>query len=212
MTVTGTRRGRLLVLSAPSGAGKTTLVRELLRREPRLRFSVSYTTRPRRPNEKDGVDYHFVGESEFQDLVERGAFLEFARVFDHWYGTGRKEVEDLLRRGFSVVLEIDWQGAQQVRKRAPEALGVFILPPSLGELARRLRGRGSDSEAVVERRLRDAVGDIEHWREFDYTVFNDDVCAAAAALADIIAGRGAAYRSESPSVRARAEAVLGPAS
>ncbi|MBN1238017.1 MAG: guanylate kinase [Gammaproteobacteria bacterium] len=202
------RRGRLVVIAAPSGAGKTTLVRALLEREPGLEFSVSYTTRPPRSSERDGVDYFFVPEQRFVEMVRRGGFLEHARVFDHWYGTGREHVESLLEAGRSVLLEIDWQGARQVRERAPEALTVFVLPPSLAELEKRLRGRATDTPAVIERRLADAVDDMSHWNEFGYVVVNDDVERAADELAAIVRGHGAAHRTDTPQARARVERVF----
>jgi guanylate kinase len=210
MTAQTPPRGRLVVLSAPSGAGKTTLVRALLARQPRLRFSVSFTTRPKRANEIDGKDYFFVDERTFKAMIERGEFLEFAKVFDYWYGTSKPHVEGLLHAGLSVLLEIDWQGARQVRRAAPEAVTIFVLPPSLAELERRLRGRGTDPAAVVERRLRDALGDMQHWREFDYTLFNDDVERAVTELSAIVAGAGPEWRSAAPAVAARAEAIVSP--
>ena len=178
--------GKLWVVAAPSGAGKTSLVRALLDRDQALRFSISYTTRARRSSEVDGRDYFFVSEQRFLEMARAGEFLEHARVFDHWYGTGREHVAGLLAAGFSVVLEIDWQGARQVRERAPESQSVFILPPSVAELERRLRGRQTDSEAVIARRLRDAQSDMTHWHEFDHVVINDDF---AAALDRLAAGR-----------------------
>jgi guanylate kinase len=211
MAAPNTGRGRLVVVAAPSGAGKTTLVHALLARRPDLRFSVSYTTRPRRESEIDGRDYFFVDERRFKEMVEQDEFLEHARVFDHCYGTGRRHVESLLAAGDSVLLEIDWQGAQQVRRRSRDALTVFILPPSVPELERRLRGRGTDTEDVVERRLRDALGDMSHWHEFEYVLVNDDLERAADELAEIVAGRGAGRRSGSPRVRADVERILGPA-
>lgn len=204
-------RGRLIVVAAPSGAGKTTLVHRLLERTPDIEFSISYTTRPRRDSEVDGRDYFFIDEDEFGEMVRRDEFLEHANVFDHWYGTGRDYVERRLRNGRSVLLEIDWQGARQVRARAPEALTVFVLPPSLAELERRLRGRASDSEDTIRRRLRDARDDISHWHEFGYVVINDDAEAASAALAAILAGGGDAHRTDSPAVRRAVERTLGPA-
>src|SRR5690606_33741629 len=163
-------RGRLIVLAAPSGAGKTTLVRALLERAPDLRSSGSYTTRPPRPSETHGVDYYFVSREEFDAMVRADAFLEYAQVFDHWYGTSREHVEDLLRSGASVLLEIDWQGARQVRARAPDALTVFILPPCVAALETRLKGRASDPPDVIARRLRDSLADMGHWHEFDPVV------------------------------------------
>ncbi len=202
-------RGRLLVLAAPSGAGKTSLVHALLERIPILRFSISCTTRPRRSSEIDGVDYFFVSDEEFQRMARQGEFLEYAQVFDHWYGTGRRHVEQLLDNGHSVVLELDWQGARKLRESAPEALNVFILPPSLEELARRLRGRGTDSKATIERRLEDALSDMHHWSEFDYALINDDLAQASDDLAAIAAGQGDFHLTSAAPLRARIEAILG---
>ena len=204
-----TRSRGLWVIAAPSGAGKTSLVRALLEREPALKFSISYTTRPRRTSEVDGRDYFFVSEPEFLEMVRGDAFLEHARVFDHWYGTGREHVAGLLASGFSVVLEIDWQGARQVRERAPQSQSVFILPPSVGELERRLRGRQTDSEAVIQRRLKDALGDMTHWTEFDHVIVNDDFGATLQRLAAVIHGEDRTARTELPEVRAVAEAIVG---
>ena len=205
-------RGRLFVISAPSGAGKTTLVRALLERDRTLRFSISYTTRPKRVSETDGVDYFFVSVPMFQEMIRAEAFLEYAQVFDHWYGTGKAHVEALLASGSSVLLEIDWQGARQVRARAPESTSIFILPPSAAELERRLRGRATDSEAVIRRRLADALDDMTHWQEFDHVVVNQDFEAALSSLAAVIAGRSDANRSDAPAVKAAAAAVLRSAS
>jgi len=191
-------QNRLFVISAPSGAGKTSLVRALMEREPDLRFSVSYTTRARRPGEHDGQHYFFVSTAAFQRMVEAGEFLEHARVFDNHYGTARGQVEALLTGGHGVVLEIDWQGARQVRAAMPESVGIFILPPSRGELERRLRGRATDSEDVIRRRLADAATDMAHWSEFQYVVVNDDFSTALRELADIVRGRGDASRADRP--------------
>jgi guanylate kinase len=189
-------RGRLFVIAAPSGAGKTSLVRALMLREPALRFSVSYTTRARRPNELHGRDYFFVTQDEFAAMAARGEFLEHARVFDNSYGTARAQVQDSLAAGQDLILEIDWQGAQQVRAALPECVSIFILPPSRAELERRLRGRGSDAEEVIQRRLRDAASDMAHWAEFPYVVVNDDFERALAELQAIVRGRGEASRRE----------------
>jgi len=186
----GGRRGRLFVVAAPSGAGKTSLVRELMQREPSLRFSISYTTRPQRPKEVHGRDYFFVNRAEFDRMVTAGEFLEHATVFDNSYGTSRRQVEESLAAGQDLILEIDWQGARQVRQTLPECASIFILPPSRAELERRLRGRATDSEEVIQRRLRDAAGDMGHWHEFDYVVVNDDFDRAAGELQAIVRGQG----------------------
>ena len=177
-------RGRLFVIAAPSGAGKTSLVRALMEREPSLGFSVSYTTRARRPTETHGRDYFFVTGEEFESMAARGEFLEHARVFDNRYGTARGQVESALAAGRNLILEIDWQGARQVRRAMPECVSIFILPPSRAELERRLRGRGTDAEEVIQRRLHDAASDMTHWNEFDYVVVND---AFPTALDDLLA-------------------------
>jgi guanylate kinase len=184
------RRGRLFVIAAPSGAGKTSLVRALVEREPNLRFSISYTTRQQRPTETDGKDYFFVAKDEFEAMAGRGEFLEHARVFDNHYGTARAQVEAALAAGQDLILEIDWQGAQQIRRALPECRSIFILPPSRAELERRLRGRGTDAEEVIQRRLRDAATDMAHWQEFDYVVINDDFEQALRDLHAIVHGRG----------------------
>jgi guanylate kinase len=166
-------RGGLYVIAAPSGAGKTSLVKALMACEPRLRFSVSYTTRAPRPNEVEGVDYHFVSPERFLEMVARDEFLEHARVFDNHYGTALATVETALDRGEQLLLEIDWQGAEQVRRRLPESASIFILPPSRRSLEERLRQRSTDTDIVIERRLRDSVLDLAHWSDFDYVVIND---------------------------------------
>lgn len=189
------------MIAAPSGAGKTSLVKALLERTPELHVSVSNTTRQRRPTEEHGREYYFVSVPEFQELVERGEFLEHAQVFDNYYGTGRRPVEAQLAQGHNVVLEIDWQGARQVRKAMPECSTIFILPPSRRALEERLRKRATDSDAVIERRLRDAVGDMSHSREFDYVVVNDDFEQAVGDLMRIVAGRGEALRAGRPQLQ-----------
>ena len=189
-------RGRLFVIAAPSGAGKTSLVRALMEREPGLRFSISYTTRKQRPNEVHGRDYFFVTREEFDRMIAAGEFLEHATVFDNSYGTARRQVEESLAAGQDLILEIDWQGAQQIRRALPECHSIFILPPSRAELERRLRGRGTDSEEVIQRRLRDAAGDMGHWREFDFVVVNDDFDRALGELQAIVHGQGATSRRD----------------
>ena len=191
-------RGRLFVIAAPSGAGKTSLVRALMEREPGLRFSVSFTTRRQRPNEVHGRDYSFVSREEFDRMVAAGEFLEHATVFDNSYGTARRQVDDSLAAGQDLILEIDWQGARQIRRALPECRSIFILPPSRPELERRLRGRGTDAEEVIQRRLRDAAGDMGHWREFEFVVVNDDFERALGELQAIVQGRGDASRSDRP--------------
>ena len=179
------------MLSAPSGAGKSSLARALADADPRVTLSVSHTTRPPRPGEVDGVHYHFVGRREFEALVDAGEFLEHARVFDRYYGTSRGALRAGLARGRDVVLDIDWQGARQVREAFPEALSVFILPPSIETLRSRLVGRGQDSAEAIERRMRDARADIGHYREFDHVLVNDDFDRTLASLRAILRGRQA---------------------
>jgi len=183
-------RGRLFVIAAPSGAGKTSLVKSLLERRPELHVSISHTTRTRRPTEEPGREYYFVTVPEFQGLIANGEFLEYAQVFDNYYGTGRRPVEEQLEQGRNVILEIDWQGARLVRKAMPACSTVFILPPSRQALEERLRNRKTDSDDVIARRLRDAVGDMSHWSEFDYVVVNDDFERAVADLEHIVDGQG----------------------
>jgi guanylate kinase len=201
-------RGSLYVVAAPSGAGKTSLVKALMERQPHIRFSVSYTTRKPRPNEVDGRDYHFVTQERFAEMVERGEFLEHARVFDNCYGTGLETVHAALRQGELLLLEIDWEGARQVRARLPEARSIFILPPSRRALEERLRARSSDSEAVIERRLRDAKQDLAHWTEFDYVVINDRFEQAVADLLAIVQDRGGALAASRPEVARFAAELL----
>lgn len=198
---TGHPAGHLYVIAAPSGAGKTSLVKALLAQESSAKFSISYTTRKMRPTEVDGRDYHFVTHQQFEAMVARGEFLEHAQVFDNYYGTARAQVEKLLAQGANVILEIDWQGAQQIRRVMPECRSIFILPPSRAELERRLRGRGTDAEAVIQRRLRDAASDMGHWAEFDYVVVNDDFETALAELKSVVCGQGEALRADRPALK-----------
>ena len=211
MSASPVPRGRLFVISAPSGAGKTSLVKALLERHPRLQLSVSHTTRKPRPSETPGREYHFISVEEFRALRERGAFLESAQVFDNFYGTGRETVERLLVAGSDVVLEIDWQGARQVRAAMPECTTIFILPPSRAALAERLRKRQTDSADVIARRLRDAVGDMSHWSEFDYVVVNDDFERATGDLGRIVTGSGEDLRAQRTGLRPLVDALLDPA-
>ena len=198
------KRGRLFVITAPSGAGKTSLVNALLKSEPNLRLSISHTTRPRRPTETDGREYHFVTQPQFEQLIAQGEFLEYARVFDNFYGTSRAFVEEQLRQGHDVLLEIDWHGARQVRAALPECVSIFILPPSRRALAERLAKRATDSAQVIARRLRDAAADMSHYREFAYVIVNDDFAHALAELRRIIAGQGADLASD----RAQLQSLL----
>lgn len=182
-------QGTLYIISAPSGAGKTSLVREVLTTVPGVALSVSHTTRPMRPGERDGVHYHFVSVAEFQEMIAADAFLEYAQVFDNYYGTSMAGVGDQLRGGQDVILEIDWQGAQQVRQLFPEVVAIFILPPSREVLENRLRARGQDSEAVIARRLREVRTEISHSNEYDYLLVNEDFGQAVVDLQSIMRAR-----------------------
>ncbi|MCP5420522.1 MAG: guanylate kinase [Gammaproteobacteria bacterium] len=177
-----TTLGLLYIISAPSGAGKTSLVKKLLDTTPGIAVSVSHTTRPPRPSEQDGVDYYFVDPPTFAALAQQGLFLEHAKVFEHDYGTSRYAVLERLRAGIDVILEIDWQGARQVRARFPKTQTIFILPPSRDALRERLQGRGQDSAAVITRRLQEAANDMSHYGEFDYLLINDEFTTALEAL------------------------------
>ncbi len=179
----------VFIVSAPSGAGKTSLVRALLESDPQITVAVSHTTRLIRSGEHDGVNYHFIEPAAFQRMVAEDAFLEHAQVFDHWYGTSRLAVENEWAQGRDVILEIDWQGARQIRERLPQCASVFILPPSLETLHYRLTHRGEDEAAVIERRMRDAVNEISHYAEYDYLIVNDDFEKALSDLQAIVRAR-----------------------
>ena len=171
------KKGTLYIVSAPSGAGKSSLIASILKRfnlDDSLRLSVSHTTRQPRPGEVDHVSYHFVTNEEFEALIARGAFYEYAHVFDHYYGTSKEIVEQWLNEGKDVLLDIDWQGARQIREQTPDAKGIFIVPPSLEELNRRLVSRATDAPEVIEKRMNKAVGEISHYDEYDYVIINDD--------------------------------------
>jgi guanylate kinase len=171
--------GTLFVVSAPSGAGKTTLVRMLLERDPQVRLSVSYTTRSPRPGELDGREYNFIDIATFSAMRDRGDFLEWAEVHGNFYGSSRVWLEEQMRLGHDLLLEIDWQGAQQVRQLFPAAVAIFILPPSVAELERRLRGRGQDADDVIQRRVAAALGEMRHVGEFDFVIINNDLQVAS---------------------------------
>jgi len=178
--------GKLFVITAPSGAGKTSLIDAVMRDDPSLKISVSYTTRAPRKGEKSGVDYHFVDEPTFHGMRSRGEFLESAEVHGNHYGTARQVILEAVKRGDDLILEIDWQGAQQVRRLYPECVGIFILPPSIEELERRMRARGQDADAVIRRRLDNAREELSHAGEFKYAIINKDFETAKRELARII--------------------------
>jgi guanylate kinase len=176
----------LYVVAAPSGGGKTSLISALLKKDDLVRLSVSHTTRRPRPGEVDGVHYHFVDDDTFQDLIDRDAFLEHARVFDYRYGTGKEMVQRQLKAGYDVILDIDWQGARQIRNSFPSSCSIFIVPTSLNALRQRLIARGQDVDSVIQRRMRDAQAEISHWDEFDFLIINDEFEDALSELHSII--------------------------
>ncbi|EEF79486.1 Guanylate kinase [Methylophaga thiooxydans] len=188
--------GSLFIVAAPSGAGKTSLVNALVAGHDDIRLSVSHTTRPPRDGEQDGRDYHFVSQDVFAQMRGNGDFLESATVFDNSYGTSSKAVEALLEQGLDVILEIDWQGAQQVRNNFADSTGIFILPPSKATLEQRLRDRGQDNEEVIQRRMRDAENEISHYVEFDYLIVNDDFTEALDKLTAIIIAKRQALATQ----------------
>jgi guanylate kinase len=178
--------GTLYIFSAPSGAGKTSLVKALLEETPQIQVSVSHTTRTARTGEVDGQDYWFVSQDDFKRMIDQQAFLEHAQVFDNFYGTSLIKVNEALADGIDVILEIDWQGAQQVRQRVAKTLSVFILPPSMPELHSRLSNRGTDSQEVIDKRMRQAVNEMRHYAEYDYVIINDDFKTALQELRAVV--------------------------
>lgn len=179
-------RGQLLIISAPSGAGKTSLIKALVDAETRIEVSVSHTTRPMRPGERDGINYYFVSEAEFLSLRDTGAFFEWAEVFGNFYGTGIAQLEARLAEGADVILEIDWQGAQQVRRLLPDSAWAFILPPSVDALKARLQSRGQDNDDTIDVRMGAARSEISHWEEADYLIINDDFDTALTELRAVV--------------------------
>ena len=204
-----TDKGTLYIVSAPSGAGKTSLVAALVEKLPRLRISVSHTTRPRREGEVEGVNYHFTSRETFVRMVEEGRFLEHAEVFGNLYGTSADWVAQTLRSGDDVILEIDWQGATQIRKQLPDSVSIFILPPSLETLAERLRGRETDDESVIQQRLDGAQEEMSHYGEFDYLVVNDDFQRALYELEAILEARRLITSRQSARLAATLSNLLG---
>lgn len=179
-------RGTLYTVSAPSGAGKTSLVAALVKSNPEVCVSISHTTRPMRPGEEDGVNYHFIDHPTFEKMLSEGAFLEHAQVFNNLYGTSQQWVVETLHQGMDVILEIDWQGAAQVRRQLPDTISVFILPPSLASLRQRLTGRGQDDSSVIEARMNEAISEMSHYVEADYLIINDDFTTALAQFQALI--------------------------
>ena len=203
--------GTLYIISAPSGAGKTSLVKALLECVGGITVSVSHTTRAPRPGERDGVDYHFIDKGRFEALVAAGEFLEHAQVFDNYYGTRRATLVEQLEVGEDVILEIDWQGARQVFEAFPQAVKVFVLPPSREALYRRLQGRGQDSEAVIRRRMADAVSEMRHYDEYHYLVFNDEFDTALAELAALFRAQRLRREPQSRRYATELKGLLEPA-
>ncbi|UBM25288.1 guanylate kinase [Pseudomonas sp. p1(2021b)] len=201
--------GTLYIVSAPSGAGKTSLVTALTKDDPKIRVSVSHTTRAMRPGEQHGVNYHFVKHDEFKALIEQGDFLEHAEVFGNFYGTSRSALQQTLEQGYDLILEIDWQGAQQVRKLMPEALSVFILPPSQQALRQRLDNRGQDSEEIIEGRMKEAVSEMVHYNEYDYVIINDDFDVALKELKAVFVANRLLLKKQQQRHRALLEQLIG---
>jgi len=198
----------LFVVAAPSGAGKTTIVKALAQRNTSVKLSISYTTRTQRSTEQHGRDYFFVTEENFRSLKKSGELLESALVFENYYGTSRSQVEQCLSNGHHAILEIDWQGARQVRESVPACITIFVMPTSGSELEQRLRGRKTDSDKVIERRLKDAFGDMSHWAEFDHVIINDDLTKAVQELEDIVGGNSPATQIDNPQVIRQIKNIL----
>jgi guanylate kinase len=177
--------GNLFILSAPSGAGKSSLYKALLKADDKVRISISHTTRAPRAGEEHGREYYFIDDESFLDMIAEDAFFEHAQVFDHYYGTSKASIFNMLEQGLDVILEIDWQGARQVRQLYPEAIGIFILPPSLPSLEERLRKRATDTDDVIQRRMAKAVNEMSHYHEYDFVIVNDDFSAALAEMSSI---------------------------
>ncbi len=201
-------KGTLFIVSAPSGAGKTSLLKELVSADPLLNVSVSHTTRAKRSGEESGKDYHFIDETDFVQMIGEGAFLEHAQVFDNYYGTSEVAMREWLDIGQDVVLEIDWQGARQVRNSMPDAVSIFILPPSPQALHDRLSARGQDSEEVIKRRMRDAKKEMSHYAEYDYLVVNDDFSSALKELNAIVSALRLRQSIQSDKLRYKLSALL----
>ena len=200
--------GTLFIVSAPSGAGKTSLLKALVETEDKIKVSVSHTTRPKRPGEVDGVDYHFVDPDTFRDLIGEAAFLEHAEVFGNYYGTSEAAIRDLLASGTDVILEIDWQGARQVRKRFDDAVSIFILPPTPQALLQRLQGRGQDSDDVIQRRMSEAKDEMSHYPEYDYIIVNDQFDVALGELRAVVSAQRFRQAVQSERLAERLAALL----
>lgn len=178
-------KGNLFILSAPSGAGKSTLYKALLSQDEQVRISISHTTRAPRTGEENGREYYFIDDESFLDMIAEDAFFEHAQVFDNYYGTSKESIFEMLEQGLDVILEIDWQGARQIRQLYPEAIGIFVLPPSLHALEERLKSRATDTEDVIQRRMAKAVNEMSHYHEYDFVIVNDDFDAALSQMASI---------------------------
>jgi guanylate kinase len=205
---TRTKTGQLYVVSAPSGAGKTSLVSKLLEQDPKIQVSVSHTTRNPRPGEVNGINYNFVSIEEFEKLIGDAGFLEHAKVFNNYYGTSQKWVDEKLAQGTDIILEIDWQGAQQVRQCYPDVISIFILPPSREELRSRLASRGQDSDTVIEERMAQARSESSHYPEYDYLVINDDFNHALSDLASIFVAQRLSQARQADSQQSLLTALL----